>query len=192
MLDAMVSALYATRYVAALAYGMQWLVFALHAAPYQSEKFYDLTGSLTYFACTLSSLLLNDKNLVYLGQRQQLVSLCLLVWSGRLGLFLYSRISRDGVDRRFNRMRTRPLLFLVAWTIQASTLVVCLGPAGALGFSCARTPVVFSVSPRSGESPVEALGLSRAHLARPNRPVRPHPSAHRGRGSISSAFRPTC
>jgi hypothetical protein len=117
--SSMVSALWPTRHVAALAYGMQWVVFALHAAPYQSERFYDITGSLTYMACTLTSLLLNAEfNLGPSGRRQQLVSLCLLIWSGRLGYFLFSRIGRDGVDRRFNRMRTRPLLFLVAWNIQ--------------------------------------------------------------------------
>ncbi|KAJ1628202.1 hypothetical protein T492DRAFT_595023 [Pavlovales sp. CCMP2436] len=123
--------LWPTRYVAAGAYGIQWAVWALHAAPNQSERFYDLTGSLTYMTCTLASLLLNgENNLVWLGQRQQLVSLCLLIWSGRLGLFLFGRIKRDGgVDRRFNRIRSRPLLFLVAWTIQGTWVYLVGLPA---------------------------------------------------------------
>ena len=47
MFALMASALWPTRWVAALAYGMQWAVWALHAAPNKSERFYDLTGSLT-------------------------------------------------------------------------------------------------------------------------------------------------
>lgn len=120
-MDLVLDTLWPTRHVAAVAYGLQWLVFLCHAMPYQSERLYDLTGAVTYFSCTMLSLALQaDVNFRYLGQRQQLVSLCFLIWSGRLGLFLFSRIQRDGVDRRFNRIRYKPVLFLAAWMMQGT------------------------------------------------------------------------
>ena len=36
----------------------------------------------------------------------------------RLGLFLFTRILKEGQDRRFNKVRDRPGTFFVYWTIQ--------------------------------------------------------------------------
>lgn len=123
----LLDALWPTRHVAALAFAIQWVVFALHAGPRQSEHYYDLTGAVTFHACTLVSFFTHpEQNLGARGARQQLVSLCILIWSGRLGAFLFARIKRDGADRRFARIKKVPLLFLAAWNMQGSW-VYCVG-----------------------------------------------------------------
>jgi hypothetical protein len=40
-----------------IALGMQWAVFLFHGFPFQSEKFYDISGSLTHFSVVLASLI---------------------------------------------------------------------------------------------------------------------------------------
>jgi uncharacterized membrane protein len=40
-----------------IAFCVNWIAF-VPAAIYQTEKYFDLTGSITYFSCTLGSLLL--------------------------------------------------------------------------------------------------------------------------------------
>jgi steroid 5-alpha reductase family enzyme len=43
----------------------------------------------------------------------------LLTWAGRLGSFLFARIQHNGgIDSRFDRVRTKPLPFLIYWSIQ--------------------------------------------------------------------------
>ena len=39
-----------------IALGMQYIVFILHGCPFNSEKFYDLSGSATHFAVVAASL----------------------------------------------------------------------------------------------------------------------------------------
>lgn len=43
-----------------IALGMQWAIFLLHGLPFQSERFYDLSGSMTHFAVVLASLMSLD------------------------------------------------------------------------------------------------------------------------------------
>ena len=41
-------------------------------------------------------------------------------WAVRLGLFLVARIRREGRDGRFDRIKTNPVRFLMAWTLQGA------------------------------------------------------------------------
>ena len=94
---------------------IQAVVFLLHGLPYRSEKYYDLSGSMTHFAVAASSLCAVAR----LRSPRQMLSACFsMVWMVRLGTFLFLRISRDGKDGRFDAIKTCWLSFLGAWTIQ--------------------------------------------------------------------------
>ena len=108
-----------------LAFGINWLAF-IPANAAQTEKYYDLTGSITYTTVTLAAVILSDN----LDARALIVAAMVLVWTGRLGIFLYRRIQRDGKDGRFDDIKVNPMRFLASWTIQG--LWVLLTAAAAL------------------------------------------------------------
>ena len=95
---------------------VQWLVF-IPSAVVQSEKFFDLTGSLTYLTLIVLSLLLAGGQRA-LSPREYILSGMVVVWAVRLGTFLFRRIQRDGKDGRFDHLKVDPLRFLSVWTIQ--------------------------------------------------------------------------
>ncbi|GMH74020.1 hypothetical protein TrST_g7576 [Triparma strigata] len=101
---------------AGIALGVQWGVFMIHGLPNNSDKFYDLSGSMTHLALVLSSMVLNvDK----LHPRGLILSVCCVMWFTRLGSFLFARILRDGKDNRMDLYKLNPIRFLGVWTIQA-------------------------------------------------------------------------
>jgi steroid 5-alpha reductase family enzyme len=94
-------------------YGIQWLAF-IPAYLTQSERFFDLTGSLTYILAVLFALVLTAT-----WQWQQvLVASLVIVWAARLGSFLFRRIQRDGKDGRFDDIKPNFMRFLNVWSIQ--------------------------------------------------------------------------
>ncbi|MBK8835046.1 MAG: DUF1295 domain-containing protein [Anaerolineae bacterium] len=97
-----------------LAFVIQWVVFIPSFAR-QTEKFFDLTGSLTYVTVILIPVLLSP----VLDARSLLVAALVLVWAIRLGSFLYRRIHKAGKDDRFDELKPSFWRFLVVWTIQA-------------------------------------------------------------------------
>jgi len=97
-----------------LAFLIQWVVFIPSFAR-QTEKFFDLTGSLTYVTVILIPVLLSP----VLDARSLLVATLVLVWAIRLGSFLYRRIHKAGKDDRFDELKPSFWRFLVVWTIQA-------------------------------------------------------------------------
>lgn len=104
----------------AVALGLQWGVACLHGVPRHSERYYDVSGSLTHGVLVMTALLTTDCP----STRGLIASAMTLVWSTRLGSFLWLRILRDGRDRRFDAVKTHPLRFLGAWTTQAVWVVL--------------------------------------------------------------------
>ena len=100
--------------VVALAFLIQWLAF-IPAYLFQTEKFYDLTGSLTYLSITLIAVFFSDGA----DARALLLAALVIVWAARLGTFLFSRIRKAGKDDRFDEIKPSFIRFLNAWTIQA-------------------------------------------------------------------------
>ncbi len=98
---------------AALAFAVQWMCF-IPAYIYQTEKYYDLVGSLTYIGLALSSLY--HASQIDLGR--VLVAGMVIVWATRLGGFLFLRIRADGKDVRFDKIKPSFPLFLRTWTLQ--------------------------------------------------------------------------
>ena len=105
----------------ALAVGLifliQWLAF-IPAYWMQTEKFYDLTGSLTYITVTGVAVCYSRYS-VDLDARSILLAALVIIWALRLGTFLFSRIQKAGKDDRFDEIKPSFIRFLNAWTIQA-------------------------------------------------------------------------
>ena len=93
------------------------------AATLQTEKFYDLFGSLA-FACTAITSLVSSPQ----APRQALITGMVCAWTARLGAFLARRVLRDGGDSRFDEVKRRPGMFLVYWLMQGAWVWVTALP----------------------------------------------------------------
>ena len=100
-----------------------------------TERFYDLTGSLTYISVTVLALIAADD----LDLRSLLMGVLILLWAGRLGTFLFRRIRKDGKDGRFDRIKTSFLRFLMAWMLQGLWVTLTAGAAYAAITSGAKS-----------------------------------------------------
>ncbi|MEM7335561.1 MAG: DUF1295 domain-containing protein [Chloroflexota bacterium] len=98
----------------AIIFIIQWVAF-VPAFINQTEKFFDLTGSLTYISITILGVVLSGAT----DARSILLMVLILVWAIRLGTFLYRRIHKDGKDGRFDHLKPHFFRFLNVWTIQA-------------------------------------------------------------------------
>ncbi|MBI3163389.1 MAG: DUF1295 domain-containing protein, partial [Chloroflexi bacterium] len=86
-----------------LAFLIQWLVF-IPSYIFQTEKFFDLTGSLTYITVTGLAVCYSRYS-VPLDARSILLAALVMVWALRLGSFLFSRIQKAGKDDRFDELK---------------------------------------------------------------------------------------
>ena len=111
-----------------LIFAIQWLVF-LPACYFKTERFYDLTGGLTYTVVILAALLLTYQLSGTSHWRSALLALLVVVWSLRLGLFLFLRIRAAGSDSRFEKIKVAPMRFFIAWTLQAVWITFTLSAA---------------------------------------------------------------
>jgi len=118
---------------------VNYIVFAIHALPFSSEKFFDATGTLTYVSLTVTAVLLSPAFEGFTFDLRQLVlGSMVLVWSIRLGSYLLGRICRDGKDARFDRLKISFILWLGVWSMQAlwcylvalPALIIISKPAG--------------------------------------------------------------
>jgi steroid 5-alpha reductase family enzyme len=96
-----------------LAFMIQWLVF-IPAYLMQTEKFFDITGSITYISITLAAVFFSNG----IDARSILLSALVVIWAVRLGTFLFSRIQKAGKDDRFDEIKPSFVRFLNVWTIQ--------------------------------------------------------------------------
>ncbi len=97
-----------------LAFLIQWLVF-IPSFLLQTEKFFDLTGSLTYISIVLIAVFSSAN----LDGRSILPAALVILWALRLGTFLFGRIQKAGKDDRFDELKPSFIRFLNVWTIQA-------------------------------------------------------------------------
>jgi steroid 5-alpha reductase family enzyme len=96
-----------------LAFLIQWLAF-IPAYLLQTEKFFDLTGSITYISVTTIALVFGAGG----DGRAILLWVLVVVWAIRLGTFLFGRIKKAGKDDRFDEIKPSFIRFLNVWTIQ--------------------------------------------------------------------------
>jgi len=103
-------------YCAIICIATQWLAW-IPASIKQTERFYDLTGGLTYLTVVIFSLWAGSQS-EFPSVRELIISLLVVIWSLRLSFFLYLRIHRSGKDGRFDELKKSPIRFLVPWTLQ--------------------------------------------------------------------------
>ena len=120
----------------AIAFGVNWLAF-VPANIFQTEKYYDLTGSLTYLSTVGFAAYFSQP----LSLRGTIVAIMVAVWAMRLGSFLYARIKKDGKDRRFDKIKTSPMRFLMTWTLQGLWVILTAACALAVITSTADIPL---------------------------------------------------
>ena len=120
----------------AFAFVLNWLVF-IFAYIKQTEKFFDLTGSLTYISVTVLAVLLSPVR----DARSLLLMALVLIWAGRLGSFLFLRIRRAGKDDRFDELKPSFVRFLNVWTIQGLWVTFTLSAALVAITTAARKPL---------------------------------------------------
>ncbi|KAK1759768.1 hypothetical protein QBC47DRAFT_115865 [Echria macrotheca] len=128
--------------------------FAVPSIAAQSDRFYDFSGALTYVAVSALSLYLpvlrgkvlasgqtaaaygNKAGGLGLGMglgmgwnwRQVVLSGAVCLWAVRLGTYLFSRVLQEGKDSRFDKIKTSPSRYAVAYAVQAVWISVCALP----------------------------------------------------------------
>ncbi len=114
---------------AVLAFVVQWLIF-IPSYIFQTEHYYDLTGSLTYLAVIALALLTGTSTLTEgFDSRSLLIAALVFIWAARLGPFLFQRIKRAGKDARFDKIKVFWPRFLVTWTLQGLWVFLTLAAA---------------------------------------------------------------
>ena len=113
----------------ALAFAINWLVW-IPASLWRTERFYDLTGSVTFVAVTSLALVAAPGPDGEASVWRVTLAAMVVVWAVRLGSFLFVRVRRVGSDGRFDKIKVNPLAFLATWTLQA--LWVSMTAAAAL------------------------------------------------------------
>lgn len=122
---------------AIVAFLFNWLAF-IPSALAQTDKFYDLTGTITYLsiigvACVLSA---------PLDLRAIVIAAMVVIWSVRLGAFLFVRIGKSGgTDARFEAIKVNPMRFLIAWTLQAVWAIITAAAALVVISTKDRVPI---------------------------------------------------
>ncbi len=106
------------------AFMINWLAF-LPAYLLQTEKFYDLTGSITYVCVTGMAIFLSND----VDMRSLLLASLVMIWTVRLGTFLFRRIQKSGKDDRFDTLKPSFLKFLNAWNLQGLWVIFTAAPA---------------------------------------------------------------
>ena len=109
---------------ALLVFLVQWVVFVPSWFAH-TEHFFDLTGSLTYFAVVALTLLSRGSVTPY----SLLVATMVTAWALRLGAFLAARVRAAGSDSRFDAMKYRFAWFLMTWTLQGLWVLLTAGAA---------------------------------------------------------------
>lgn len=121
-------------YPVALAFLLQWIAF-IPAYLKKTEMFYDLVGGSSFICVTALCLLLAP---AYSLQSVVLFTMVVL-WAGRLGIFLFIRIKRSGKDGRFDEIKQSFPRFLIAWTAQGLWITFTLAPVMAVILSGKRS-----------------------------------------------------
>ena len=110
--------------VVILAFLIQWMAY-IPAYVFQTEKFYDLTGSLTYLSVIWYALILASSDFANANAANIVIVLLISLWALRLGSFLFMRIHKDGEDKRFRTIKPSATKFFMTWTLQGLWVSLC-------------------------------------------------------------------
>jgi len=105
----------------AIGFALHWVIF-IPSYAFQTEHYFDLTGSLSYITTVIVAVVLNPS----LDIRDLIICAMILIWAVRLGSFLFWRIKKDGQDKRFIVMKTKFTWFLLTWTLGGLWVLVTM------------------------------------------------------------------
>jgi steroid 5-alpha reductase family enzyme len=126
---------------ALVAFAVNWLAF-IPAALFQSDRFYDTTGALTYLTVIAVACAAAIEANGALDPRRVVVAGMVALWTIRLGSFLFTRIhAAGGTDVRFEKIKVNPPRFLVAWTLQACWVIFTASAALVIITAPERAPL---------------------------------------------------
>jgi len=110
-----------------LIFVIQWIAY-IPAFLFKTEKFYDLTGSLTYITA-ISFALYSTNTSQNLDLGSLIIGIAIILWAIRLGSFLFMRIHKDKKDGRFDSIKTSFSQFFMTWTLQGMWVFICSSAA---------------------------------------------------------------
>ena len=105
-----------------LAFLIHWLLF-IPAYLFKTEKFFDLSGSLTYISVITYVLISSDNFKNKFGSI--ILALLICLWAIRLGTFLFFRIKKAGEDKRFREIKISFTRFFMVWTLSGMWVSLC-------------------------------------------------------------------
>ena len=120
----------------AIGFVLHWIIF-LPSFAFQTEHYFDLTGSLSYISTVLAAIYLSHN----LDTRDMIICAMIAIWAARLGSFLFWRIKKDGQDKRFVVMKTQFFWFLMTWTLGGLWVLVTMAAGLAAMTSDASIPL---------------------------------------------------
>lgn len=126
------------------AFVVQWIVF-VPSFWARTERFFDLTGSLTFIGMTAVIVILTPM----MDARSWMLAAMVVVWAARLGAFLFSRVRRSGGDDRFDELKESFLRFGQVWTLQGLWVTMTAGAAW----------IAITAQHRVGIDPFAVIGL---------------------------------
>ena len=91
---------------------------------FQTEKFFDLTGTISYVSSVFFIFFkTNTVDSINLGSLA--LSTFIIIWSLRLGTFLFLRIKKEGKDRRFNDIKKSFSWFFMTFSVSGMWVTIC-------------------------------------------------------------------
>lgn len=100
------------------------LLMFVPAFIFKTDKLTDVSYTITFMVITFYSFLSNDINFLSI-----LLTIVIIAWAIRLGLFLLIRIKKIKKDERFNEMRTNFWRFGRFWLLQGISVWVIMLPS---------------------------------------------------------------
>ena len=99
-------------------YVVHWIFF-IHAYIFQTEHYFDATGSFTYISLSIILIFnsLFSSSFEGLNPYTYLIGIMVILWSLRLGMFLFKRVKDVGQDIRFLEMKKDFFWFFMTWTL---------------------------------------------------------------------------
>jgi steroid 5-alpha reductase family enzyme len=104
-------------------FAIQILAF-IPALIFNTEMFFDLTGAITFISMAIVTIVTNNIPSLH----QYVAAGMIVVWSGRLGSFLFMRILKVGEDSRFEPIKKDKIRFFVVWLLQGLWCIIPTSP----------------------------------------------------------------
>ena len=100
------------------------LVIFVPSYYFQTEKFFDLTGTISYVSSVLF-IFFKSNTVESINLGSLTLSTFIIIWSLRLGTFLFLRIKKAGKDRRFNEIKKSFSWFFMTFSVSGMWVTIC-------------------------------------------------------------------